>query len=283
MASQGPDDEPSTPLVSYAQNGEDIVLARGLTGERGFYVDIGAYDPEIESVTRLFYERGWQGINVDPITQFIDRFEVERPRDINICAAIGLTDGTQQIWVSPQRIPGHSTADAGVAGAHAADGYAFEPRVVASMTLDTLFERYVPAGRKIDFLKIDVEGAEGAVLASWTSRGIRPRVIVVESMAPYVAGSTHGAWEHFLVDSGYRLSTFDGLNRYYVEDHEHELLERLSAPASILDNFETAGSRALRTYASALEDELATTKQWAASLGDRVRWLESRLATGGSD
>ena len=67
--------------VSYAQNGEDIVLARGLRADAGFYVDIGAFDPHVDSVTKLFYERGWRGINVDPVPEVIALFERDRPRD----------------------------------------------------------------------------------------------------------------------------------------------------------------------------------------------------------
>ena len=54
-------------LVSYAQHGEDIVLWRAFRNQKtGTYVDVGAFDPTYDSVTRLFYERGWRGINIDP-------------------------------------------------------------------------------------------------------------------------------------------------------------------------------------------------------------------------
>ena len=69
---------PADLRTTWAQNGEDVVLVRGLTGATGFYVDIGAYDPEVESVTKLFSDRGWRGINVNPIASFVDRFDVER-------------------------------------------------------------------------------------------------------------------------------------------------------------------------------------------------------------
>jgi hypothetical protein len=54
-------------LVSYAQNREDILLRAFFDPkEVGFYVDVGAYDPDDDSVTRLFYDRGWRGINIEP-------------------------------------------------------------------------------------------------------------------------------------------------------------------------------------------------------------------------
>jgi hypothetical protein len=43
------------------------MLWRALSTVRdGFYIDIGAGDPDRDTVTRAFYERGWQGINIDP-------------------------------------------------------------------------------------------------------------------------------------------------------------------------------------------------------------------------
>jgi len=264
--------------VSWAQNHEDIVLARGLTGLGGFYVDIGAFDPELESVTKLFYERGWRGINVDPIATFIDRFELERPRDINICAAVSDHDGEMEIWVSPAEVPGHSTLDAGIAEAHHADGQQFVPKRVRSLRLDTLLTTFVPPGQSIDFLKVDVEGAEAAVLASWNSHQHRPRVIVVEAMAPHIDGSTHETWEHHLIEGGYALVLFDGLNRFYVAEDDTVLAAKLSAPANVLDDFESVVHRDLRQFCQVQNDELAHWKEVGRAFRERTAWLEARLA-----
>ena len=44
------------PFVSYAQNQEDVVLARALRPDdsEGFWVDVGAGDPVLDSVTAAF-------------------------------------------------------------------------------------------------------------------------------------------------------------------------------------------------------------------------------------
>ena len=55
------------PFISYAQNMEDVLLWRALHDvQAGFYIDVGAADPRLDSVTMAFYERGWHGINIDP-------------------------------------------------------------------------------------------------------------------------------------------------------------------------------------------------------------------------
>ena len=52
-------------IVSYAQNFEDVMLWRALGKvENGFYIDIGAQHPVIDSVSKAFYDNGWRGIHV---------------------------------------------------------------------------------------------------------------------------------------------------------------------------------------------------------------------------
>jgi FkbM family methyltransferase len=239
--------------VSYAQNGEDIVLARGLLDSDGFYVDIGAFDPHEDSVTKMFYERGWRGVNVDPIPEVMERFERDRPRDINVQAAISAEPGDAELWTGPPGLIGHSTLDAEIARAHIDDGVEFTRSTVRTMRLDSLLDEFVPAGTVVDFLKVDVEGHERAVLESCDWTRWRPRVVVVECMAPYVEGSTHESWEPILLAAGYVTTLFDGLNRFYVLPEETELVAALSAPASVVDEFERSAVRDLRVRFAELQ------------------------------
>src|SRR5258707_4977457 len=82
-------------FVSYAQNCEDVVLWRALKDvDRGFYVDCGAYHPTQHSVTRAFYERGWRGINVEPLPALIREFAEQRTSDFNL--AVALSDKAEE-------------------------------------------------------------------------------------------------------------------------------------------------------------------------------------------
>ena len=45
------------PITSYAQNFEDVMLARAFPGAAGFYVDVGANDPDIDNVSRNVSQR----------------------------------------------------------------------------------------------------------------------------------------------------------------------------------------------------------------------------------
>ncbi|MBR3622824.1 MAG: FkbM family methyltransferase [Selenomonadaceae bacterium] len=86
-------------LESYAQELEDLILFSALRNvEKGFYIDVGANDPTNISVTRFFYNRGWNGINIEPQPAIVKILEEERPRDINLCCGIGKERGKLKLY-----------------------------------------------------------------------------------------------------------------------------------------------------------------------------------------
>ncbi len=54
----------------------------------------------------------------------------------------------------------------------------------------------------------------------------RPRLILVEAVAPGSMEEAWGAWEPELIARGYRFVFFDRLNRFYVAEEETELAQR---------------------------------------------------------
>ena len=87
------------PFISYAQNFEDVMLWRALCDmENGFYVDVGAADPKELSDTRAFYERGWSGINVEPLDEYFDKLTQARPRDTNLVVLAPLPASTRSTY-----------------------------------------------------------------------------------------------------------------------------------------------------------------------------------------
>ena len=115
-------------FISYAQNYEDVMLWRalGYVGQ-GFYIDVGANDPEGDSVTRAFYDRGWNGINIEPMAEHFAQLKAGRPRDINLQAAVGDTQGEITLyapdmrgWASAGMVDGYWFGDAGISARHQA-------------------------------------------------------------------------------------------------------------------------------------------------------------------
>ena len=74
--------------------GEDIFVRRFFKEyEKGTYVDVGSYHPIKGSLTYDLYKKNWSGINIDLSKISIDLFNIARPHDINLRAAITDYDG----------------------------------------------------------------------------------------------------------------------------------------------------------------------------------------------
>ncbi|MBP0628099.1 FkbM family methyltransferase [Cupriavidus sp. AcVe19-1a] len=221
-------------ITSYAQNLEDVLLWRALKHvPNGFYVDVGASDPDIDSVTRLFYEHGWSGINIEPEQDCWRRLCQARPRDINVAIAVGDSKGTVPFYSIPVR--GLSTLDSAVADAYRARGTNVFAQQIDVDTLSSVLGRY--AMRPIHFLKIDVEGAERAVLKGLDLKVWRPWILVVEATKPNSTEQSHQLWEPIILSAGYVFVYFDGLNRYYVAEEQQGVQFAFEVPPNIFDDF----------------------------------------------
>jgi FkbM family methyltransferase len=233
-------------LVSCAQNGEDVVLWRALGHvQGGVYVDVGAYDPVDDSVTKLFYDRGWHGLDVEPVAEHAEALRAARPRDV--VAAVAVTgDDHGSVTLHEVTGTGLSTLSAGIADEAAARGLATRDVTVPTRTLGSLVDEHL-GDQDVHFCMIDVEGAEAEVIASVDLEVWRPWVLVIESIHPNSAEPTHMKWQDGVLAAGYRLCLFDGLSRFYVsEEHAAELEEKLSYPACPLDRYVRASLVELR-------------------------------------
>ncbi len=213
--------------VSYSQNYEDILLARAFPGPEGFYLDVGANHPVFHSVTKLFYDRGWRGINVEPSPVVHRHLCEDRPRDVNLNVGLADRDGVLTFHES-LTYHGWSTFRPDLAEHYRGIGVPMAERPVPVTTLAEVCERHVD--RTIDFLKIDAEGFEREVLLGADFRRWRPRVILIENAWP-------AAWEGLIEAIDYRLAIFDGINRFYVRAEDEALLPAFATTINVLDNF----------------------------------------------
>lgn len=221
-------------FISYAQNFEDVMLWRALKHvENGFYIDVGANDPTLYSVTKAFYDRGWNGINLEPVTQFFERLQNERPRDINLQLGAGASEGSFRFFDIPDT--GLATSDAAMAQMHREQGWNVREIQVRVEPLSGICERHVTGD--IHFLKIDVEGAEKEVLLGMDFARWRPWIVVIEATLPMSQQTAHENWDSLVVDAGYEYVYFDGLNRYYVARERAELKAAFKLPPNVFDNF----------------------------------------------
>jgi FkbM family methyltransferase len=236
------------PTISYAQRFEDLYLMRCFGGRSdGFYIDIGSGHPVYDNASFAFYLEGWHGVTVEPNSKLARLSTAIRPRDRHVEALIGATGGEAMFYLV-EDFHGLSTMiEAHARAAHQQFGKSSQAVAMPVMTLKELCRQHAPP--VFEFLKVDVEGAEQEVLLNGDWQSFRPKVVVVEALAPYTLAPAWPAWEPFLAKHGYRYVWFDSLNRYYLAEEASELAHCLeTAPCAFEEVFQ------FRTVKPALVD-----------------------------
>lgn len=165
---------------SYSQEGEDIILRRLFENQQtGFYVDVGAHHPIRFSNTYFFYKRGWRGINIDAMPGSMKLFKKIRPRDINLEIAISDKKDIMNYYIFNE--PALNTFSEELAKKRNRGNYKIlEVKKIECSTLSDILNQYLPFNQEIDFLSIDVEGMDFAVLKSIDLFKYKPKVILIE-------------------------------------------------------------------------------------------------------
>lgn len=272
--------------MSYAQNGEDVVLWRALHAETpGRYLEVGANHHTSLSISRAFYDRGWSGIAIEPVPALAEAFRAARPRDVVVQAAI-TSDDVDEVVLHQIGETGLSTLKDEISAGHVDAGWAVTDITVPARRLDAVLAEHVSAGEDIHFLVIDTEGTERQVLETLDLARWRPWVLVIEATAPLSARRTHEDWEKIVLAADYQFVLFDGLSRWYVARERDHLVPALDHPASPLD--EWVDSRlhaseqlvaALRAEQEARDAELAACRETNDTLlAQVVKWRGEVLA-----
>lgn len=218
--------------ISYSQNYEDLILAGILRNvSAGFYVDVGANHPELDSVTKIFYDKGWSGINVEPNELLNVELTKQRPRDINVKAGVSSQSG-QLRFRSFDSFDGLSTFSrdnmegfqASYPGATYTDSY------IDVVSLAELLIQHKPEG-DIHFLKVDVEGLELEVLLGNKWDRFRPWVLCIERTQDQ---ARKNAITIFLSSWRYEQVFFDGINDYFFANEKRDVWESFSYTRDII-------------------------------------------------
>ena len=264
-------------IISYSQNFEDIMLWRALKSvEKGFYIDVGAFSPDADSVTRLFYEKGWTGINIEPNPLFLNSLKDRRPRDLNLPFAVSETSCFKEFHISEN--PGLSTLSDSVASEHRQKlNLAFKKINVEVISLVDVWNRYISINSPVHFLKVDVEGSELAVLGGNDWRCNRPWIVVVEATYPMSPVECYQMWEHILLDADYLFAYADGLNRFYVSREHSHLLETFKYPPNVFDNFILSSQKHLSLKLNVLERNFEEESERARNAETAVKEMQNRL------
>jgi len=193
----------------FSQGGEDAILygifnKKTKKGERGFYVDIGAYHPYIHSNTYRFYINGWRGINIDACPGSMDLFNKLRPRDINLEIGIGDPENAPTFYMLDEKSTMNSFSKENLI-LHGVDQFIKKELNLKVTSLEQVFNNYSNYFTKIDFMSIDVEGMDYEVLKTNNWDKYKPSVIVVELNCSDVEDLNENESSQYLFDLGYKI------------------------------------------------------------------------------
>lgn len=204
--------------ISYSQQAEDLHIERFFKDKsNGFYVDIGAFDPIIYSNTYKFYLKGWRGINIEANPDQIQKIKDYRPGDIVLNIAI--SDVNEELSYYRFDKPAlnsfniqHVDAWANREGFNQVDILKVKTRL-----LSDVLDEYLPAGTKIDFMSVDVEGWDLKVLCSNNWDKYRPVLLLVEFELNLEAKLIDSPLFSFLYTQGYRIWAISGGTAFFTD------------------------------------------------------------------
>jgi len=163
---------------TYAMNNEDTaVLDYFKNKKNGFYVDVGCYHPIHRNNTYLLHKKNWNGINIDTSEFSIDLFNFIRPKDLNYNCAISNKNEIIKVFYQ-KKLSQLSTTEIDQAK-NVFQGNIKEKKIEA-FNLDEILNKSNYRNTKIDFLDIDVEGADLKVLEGLSFDKYNPELICVE-------------------------------------------------------------------------------------------------------
>ena len=205
-------------FISYAPDVEDFSLFYIFYNiPKGFYIDVGSNDPNEYSVTKAFYDRGWNGINVEPLPDKYQLLLKFRPRDINLKLGAGKSEGNANLIIK------------GIIGLGDQSSLDFDQNVnnvnnskiinINIKTMSNICREYVPKGIEIQFCKIDVERSEKNVLLGYDFVNYRPKVFCIESLINKKTKiPEYKEWEYILISNDYEFAFKYRRNRFYVDN-----------------------------------------------------------------
>jgi FkbM family methyltransferase len=163
---------------------------------RGFFIEVGAYDPVELSQTFQLEQCGWDGLLIEPVPSHAERLRaVRRVRVLQVACGAPEQNG--------KNLPIH------VAGARSSVRYALGQAIcVPVVTIDSILTEAKIS--RVEFLSVDVEGAEIDVLKGFPFDRIRPDLVLIEDFADDFAR------HRFMRSKQYKRVRRTGNNSWYV-------------------------------------------------------------------
>ena len=224
-------EEGEVPVVkSYSQHQQDaIAMQQFFPGKRdGVFVEIGAHDGRDYTNTLLLEELGWTGMLIEANPKVYEMLVVNRPNSINVFGAAYNRDGT----IDFRQLDGYTQMLSGIVESvepqhvqrmqeeMAVMGGSEQIVSVPCFEITSLLERHGLVS--IDYMSIDVEGAELQILGSLDFSRVSVKVLQIENN--YLYKETFDA---ILLPQGYTWVGYVELMLHWLLMSHHERLQCL--------------------------------------------------------
>lgn len=171
---------------SYAQLEQDLIALdffHHYPPRYNVFLDVGAFDGIGFSNTRMFFEQGWSGVCVEPVLKNFTKLQKHYDGTNVITVRAAVSDYEGQLELNVATIPwaeewGSDVSSPADDARERWPDYIWEKEVVPATTVNKILEANDVS--RIDFVSIDVEGQELAVLRGFDLNKYNPHLIVVE-------------------------------------------------------------------------------------------------------
>jgi FkbM family methyltransferase len=210
---------PSGAKLSYSQFADDLVaktLFDALGVEKPTYLDIGTFDPVFDNNTYAFYQAGARGVLVEPNKALTERIKAVRPGDTLLVAGIGIDD-TPELDYYMLDNPGLNTFDKEQAERIARETQHKIQQVVKMPMISinrAIAENF--GGKAPDFISIDIEGLDYAVLKTLDYTKYRPKIICAETLITNTFKHNPETTK-LLIEKGYEVRGMTAANTIYID------------------------------------------------------------------
>lgn len=201
---------------TYSQHGEDLMLLNIFTLmglDKPTYLDVGAHHPEELSNTKLLYDYGSRGVNVDANVLLIEEFKVQRPEDKNICIGIAPNSGILTFYMYDSNSGRNTFCPKEVEKMKGAMTVR-EAIQMPVVTLNQLVNQHC-SGVFPHLLSMDIEGLDFEVLSMTDFSKSKPIVIIVETRRSLPENSS---MRQLLKSRGYCSCCRMGENLIFIQD-----------------------------------------------------------------
>lgn len=213
-----------------SQMGEDVWIWDILGGQtEGFFIEVGAFDGYLLSVTYALEAVGWNGLLIEALPERAEQCRVRRPHSRVVHSALGRrgsqgtipfinvhdAEGGTLSYVKPNISTSHHKS---------IQGSRLKTETI-DVPITTMNELLKDHQGPIDVAMIDVEGAELDVLDGFDLDKHKPRLLILEDNSQ----GRDPALANYMKTKPYVFAGWLTINQLYIRADETKLIERAQA------------------------------------------------------